>query len=328
MSSEAATDNRTETITETAATGPAAARTHRTPGQLSTRAAWPALIFLGVLIGGPLLLVTIYSFLTRGKFGVGIVWEGTMRGWKQLLFEERLDGSLRFDPRYLKIIWSSFVLAGVTTVFTTLVGVPMALWIATRTPRMRQLLVFAVTIPFWTNTLVRTYAWMLILNDNGLINRGLANLGVINEPLRLLSTTTATQIGLIYTFLPFLILPVYASAEKFDFRLAEAAYDLGARRWALLRRVILPLIKPGIIAGVVLVFIPALGSFLQPELLGGGKSLMIGNLIQQQFGPSRNWPFGSAVAVALMTIVLLVLVVFALVAKWGTTSGAAKAGLL
>ena len=290
-------------------------RSSRPAGQNPTWFAWPALIALVVIVGAPLLLVSVYSFLTRGKFGVGIVWDTTLKAWQQFFFDERLDGSLRFDPRYLKIVWSSFVLAGLTTIATAVVGVPTALWIATRSPRKRQLLVFAVTIPFWTNTLVRTYAWMLILNDNGLINRALTGLGVVEEPLRLLYNSTATLIGLVYTFVPFMVLPVYASAEKFDFRLAEAAYDLGARRGALLRRVMLPLLRPGIVAGVVLVFIPALGSFLQPELLGGGKSLMIGNLIQQQFGPSRNWPFGSAVAVALLIIVMAVLLVFSIAAR-------------
>ncbi len=290
-------------------------RSSRPAGQNPTWFAWPALIALAVIVGAPLLLVSVYSFLTRGKFGVGIVWDTTLNAWQQFFFDERLDGSLRFDWRYLKIVWSSFVLAGLTTIATAVVGVPTALWIATRSPRKRQLLVFAVTIPFWTNTLVRTYAWMLILNDNGLINRALTGLGVVEEPLRLLYDSTATLIGLVYTFVPFMVLPVYASAEKFDFRLAEAAYDLGARRGALLRRVMLPLLRPGIVAGVVLVFIPALGSFLQPELLGGGKSLMIGNLIQQQFGPSRNWPFGSAVAVALLIIVMAVLLVFSIAAR-------------
>ena len=290
-------------------------RSSRPAGQNPTWFAWPALIALVVIVGAPLLLVSVYSFLTRGKFGVGIVWDTTLKAWQQFFFDERLDGSLRFDPRYLKIVWSSFVLAGLTTIATAVVGVPTALWIATRSPRKRQLLVFAVTIPFWTNTLVRTYAWMLILNDNGLINRALTGLGIVEEPLRLLYNSTATLIGLVYTFVPFMVLPIYASAEKFDFRLAEAAYDLGARRGALLRRVVLPLLRPGIVAGVVLVFIPALGSFLQPELLGGGKSLMIGNLIQQQFGPSRNWPFGSAVAVALLIIVMAVLLVFSIAAR-------------
>ena len=290
-------------------------RSSRPAGQNPTWFAWPALIALVVIVGAPLLLVSMYSFLTRGKFGVGIVWHTTLKAWQQFFFDERLDGSLRFDPRYLKIVWSSFVLAGLTTIATAVVGVPTALWIATRSPRKRQLLVFAVTIPFWTNTLVRTYAWMLILNDNGLINRALTGLGIVEEPLRLLYNSTATLIGLVYTFVPFMVLPIYASAEKFDFRLAEAAYDLGARRVALLRRLVLPLLRPGVVAGIVLVFIPALGSFLQPELLGGGKSLMIGNLIQQQFGPSRNWPFGSAVAVALLIIVMMVLLVFSIAAR-------------
>jgi spermidine/putrescine transport system permease protein len=303
-------------------------RARRNLGDSPTTFAWPALLYLAVIVGGPLVLVMIYSFLARGKFGVGVVWEPTAKAWKQLVAEEQLDGSFRFNSQYLKIIGKSFMLAGAATVFTVICGVPLAVWMSFRTPRWRQLLVFAVTIPFWTNTLVRTYAWMLILNDNGLINRSLQKLGIIEQPLRLLYNSSATLVGLVYTFLPFMVLPVYASAEKFDFRLAEAAFDLGARRSQMLRRVVLPLIKPGIVAGIVLVFIPALGSFLQPELLGGGKSLMIGNLIQAQFGPSRNWPFGSALAAALMIIVLLVLMLFSWSSRKTVEQGSVQAGLL
>jgi spermidine/putrescine transport system permease protein len=300
----------------------------RKAGDSPSSFAWPALLYLAIIVGGPLVLVTLYSFLTRGKFGVGVVWEPTAKAWKQLVAEEQLDGSFRFNAQYLKIIGKSFVLAGFATLFTISCGVPLAVWMSFRSARWRQILVFAVTIPFWTNTLVRTYAWMLILNDNGLINRSLQKVGVIQQPLRLLYNSSATLVGLVYTFLPFMVLPVYASAEKFDFRLAEAAFDLGAKRSQMLRRIVFPLIKPGIIAGTVLVFIPALGSFLQPELLGGGKSLMIGNLIQTQFGASRNWPFGSALAAALMIIVLLVLMFFAWSSRRAAAHGAVKAGLL
>ncbi len=301
---------------------------NRRAGDSSPTFAWPAVTYLAAVVGGPLLLVALYSLLTRGKFGVGVVWDPSIKAWKQLFLEEKLDGSTVFNSQYLEIIGKSFVLAALTTIFSIAVGVPMAIWMSFRSARWRQLLVFAVTIPFWTNTLVRTYAWMLILNDNGLINRGLLKAGVIEQPLRLLYNSGATLIGLVYTFLPFMVLPVFASAEKFDFRLAEAAYDLGARRPQMLKRLILPIIKPGIVAGVVLVFIPALGSFLQPELLGGGKSLMIGNLIQAQFGPSRNWPFGSAVAVALMIITLLALMVFNASSRKAAETGQSASGLL
>ena len=164
-----------------------------------------------------------------------------------------------------------------------------------------------VTVPFWTNLLIRTYSWIMILRDEGLINNGLEAVGLIDEPLRLLYTNGAIAIGLVYTFLPFMVLPIYAAIERIDRSLIEAAHDLYANRKAMLRHVVLPLAKPGIAAGAVLVFVPALGSFIAPALLGGGKQLMIGNLIQAQFGASRNWPFGAAISLILLAAVLAVL---------------------
>ncbi len=162
-----------------------------------------------------------------------------------------------------------------------------------------------VTLPFWTNLLVRNYAWILLLRDYGTINNTLMWLGVIDEPLALLHTQTAVAIGLTYSFLPFMVLPIYASLEKLDFRLVEASFDLYAGRWQTLKRVILPLALPGIAAGCILVFVPSLGSYVTPELLGGGKTLMIGNLIGLQFGAARNWPFGAALGLFLLALVLL-----------------------
>jgi spermidine/putrescine transport system permease protein len=169
------------------------------------------------------------------------------------------------------------------------------------------LLVFIVTIPFWTNILVRNYAWILLLRNDGVIDWMLARLGLTDQHINVLYTPLATTIGLTYSFLPYMVLPIYVSLEKLDRRLIEAAFDLGANRWLAFRRVILPLSMPGVVGGAILVFVPGLGAFISPELLGGAKSMMIGSLIQQQFGQSRNWPFGAALSFVLLVLVLLAL---------------------
>ena len=171
--------------------------------------------------------------------------------------------------------------------------------------------VFLITVPYWINLLIRTVSMLFIIRDEGPINHALIAMGVTSEPIRMAYTDFGIALGLVYSYLPFMVLPIYASIERFDFRLMEAAYDLYSDRWTILRKIVLPITKPGIIAGSLLVFIPSLGSFIAPDLLGGGKNLMIGNLIALQFQGSRNWPFGSASAVILMTVVLIVLIVFA-----------------
>lgn len=264
---------------------------------------WPAVLFLAVLIGAPTVVIVMYSLLSRTEFGIGVRLPWSTDAYRRLLFDTDFSGNLSLDTRYVGVLGTSVWLSGVTTVVCLLLAVPVAVWIATRPARWRPLLVFVVTIPFWTNTLVRTYALVLVLGDQGPLNRALGSFGV--GPLSVLNTDTATLIGLVYTFLPFMILPVYASAEKFDFRLAEAAYDLGARRGTVVRRVLLPALVPGIVGGSALVFIPALGAFLQPDLLGGGKNLMMGSLIQLQFQSGRNWPLGAALSVALLVITML-----------------------
>ena len=290
----------------------------RATAEASPRSAWPTVIFLTLLVGVPMLVIVMYSLLSRTEFGIGVQQPWTFDAYKKLFFSENFLGETVFDPRYLSVMWTSVWLSGVTTIVCVLLAVPVAVWIATRPARRRPLLIFIITIPFWTNTLVRTYAFVLILSDQGVVSNGLQSTGVIDGPLGLLYTNTATMIGLIYTFLPFMILPIYASAEKFDFRMAEAAYDLGARRWTVVRRILLPVITPGIIAGTALVFIPALGSFLQPDLLGGGKNLMIGSLIQLQFTTSRNYPLGAALSVLLLVLTLISLL---LVVAWSRRSG-------
>lgn len=290
-------------------------------GRGNAWATMPGLLYLTLLVLAPLIVIVIYSFLSRAKLGVGVKWEFSTQAYVDLLFTESLSGDLSFDPTYLQIIFNSFVFALLTLLATFVLAVPIGLWIATRPPQWRTLLIFLVTIPFWTSLLIRTYAFIIILNDNGPINSALLGIGVIDQALPLLYTPFATVMGLVYAFLPFMILPIYASAERFDFRLAEAAYDLGATKWKVFRRVVLPSIRPGIIAGTLLVFIPALGSFLAPELLGGGKTTMIANVIASQFGASRNWPLGAALSVMLLFITMIVLLFLAYLARKNSRSG-------
>ncbi|PWR23203.1 ABC transporter permease [Zavarzinia compransoris] len=259
----------------------------------------------------PLGLMLIYSFLQRATYG-GVIWEVSFESYIQFLFERDLDDSLIFNAAYLQIYARSFGLAAITTVLCVIIGFPTALYLVQQSPKRRNILMFLVTIPFWTNLLVRTYAWILLLRREGLVDYGLEAVGVTDEPLGLLYTDVANLIGLVYSFLPFMVLPIYSSLEKLDFRLVEAAYDLGANRLTALRRIVIPLAMPGIAAGCILVLVPCLGAYVTPELLGGGKALMIGNLIQQQFGASQNWPFGAALSFALLAIVLIALVAYSL----------------
>jgi spermidine/putrescine transport system permease protein len=269
----------------------------------------PAVLVIGLFMVAPLTLMFVYSFLERGTYG-GIEWVFSAEGYIQFLFERDLDDSLIFNDAYLRIFARSFLLAAATTAICLLVGFPTALYMALQPPRRRTLLVFLITIPFWTNLLVRTYAVILLLRREGPVNWLLEGSGLVSAPLPLLYNDAAVTVGLVYSFLPFMVLPIYASLEKLDFRLVEAAYDLGAAKLAALRRVVIPLSAPGIAAGCVLVFVPCLGAFVTPELLGGGKALMIGNLIGLQFGASRNWPFGAALAFTLLAVVLLTMLLY------------------
>jgi spermidine/putrescine transport system permease protein len=272
----------------------------------------PAAGIILVFMVLPLGLMAYISILERGVNG-GVVWGAhTPEAYVNFLFERDLDDSLILNPDYLQIFWRSFWLSAATTALALLIGFPTALYMALQPQSWRNLLIFLVTIPFWTNLLVRNYAWILLLRNNGLLEGALAWLGLTDQPLGVLYTPLAIMIGLVYSFLPFMVLPIYASLEKLDFRLVEAAYDLGADRRRALMRIILPLSLPGIVAGAILVFIPCLGAYVTPELLGGGKSLMIGNLIQGQFGAARNWPFGAALSFALLAMVLLAMAVYLL----------------
>ncbi|MFJ3959239.1 ABC transporter permease [Arthrobacter sp. NPDC090010] len=297
----------------------------RRPGSASPWLAVPGLLLGIVFVALPVALVIGYSFMTRSPGGVGVVGPVTTDSWSQLVYEQDFTGNSQFNGQYLAILWRSVWMAALTTVLAAIVAVPTAVWIATRTPKVRNLLVLAVTVPFWTNTLIRTYAWMILLNDQGLVNAGIKAIGF--APLPLFPSQFATTVGLVYVFVPFMILPIYTSAAKFDFRLAEAAYDLGATRWRVVRRVLVPSLRSGILAGSMLVFVPALGAFIQPMLLGGAKVDLIGTVIQRQFKESMNWPFGAAISVALLVLTLLALLVFAFAAKRLSASGE-KASLL
>jgi spermidine/putrescine transport system permease protein len=241
----------------------------------------------------PLTLVLAVSFASRGTYG-GIEWTLTLGNYTSIL-----------DPLYLRVFWRSLWIAVLTTVLCLFLGFPLAYLIARAPKRWQSLLLLLIIIPFWTNFLVRTYAWMFILRTEGLLNTILVEIGLINQPLNLLFTDTAVIIGLVYGYLPFMVLPLYAALERLDPAMIEAAGDLYATSRQVFTRVILPLAKPGVVAGCLLVFIPTIGAYVTPDLLGGARTLMIGNLIQQQYLVVRDWPFGSALSFVLMGGVLL-----------------------
>jgi spermidine/putrescine transport system permease protein len=253
----------------------------------------PSALYLLIFFVAPLLIVLIYSFLTRGAYGQ-IIWQFTLQNYVRV-----------FDPLYLGILWYSVVIAAVNTLICLLLSYPFAYFMArVENVRTRGILMILVMIPFWTNFLVRTYAWRVILGNDGPLNGLLLGLGIIQQPLPLIFNEGAVLVGLVYGYLPFMVLPLYAAIERIDFSLIEAANDLYANGRAAFLRVVLPLSMPGVVAGSVLVFIPSLGTFVTTDLLGGSKTVMIGNLIQSQFLTARDWPFGSAFSVLLMVAVL------------------------
>lgn len=270
----------------------------------------PALVIIFLAATGPLLIVVIYSFLTPGPYG-DVVWKFSTDGWLSVLMQRDIfDDTLAFADAHLSIFWRSISLSFYTTVLTLFFGFPTAYFIATRPPKTREVWVFLVTIPFWTNLLIRTFAMQQVIRNEGLVNTALMALGIIKQPLQIMNTDAAILLGMIYIYLPLMVLPIYASMEKLDFRLVEAGYDLYAGRWQVLRRIIFPLIKPGVIAGSILVFIPSLGAYVIPRVLGGGKNMMLGNLIELQFGAGRNWPLGAAISITLMVLVMIALLFY------------------
>ncbi|MGN7733220.1 ABC transporter permease [Ensifer sp. 22564] len=270
----------------------------------------PALLTIFLAAIGPLFIVLAYSFLTPGDYG-DVKWQFSPDAWIGVFFERDIfDDTLSLATAHVDIFWRSVKLALITTVATLFFGFPTAYFMATRNERSRDLWQFLITIPFWTNLLIRTLAILQIIRNEGILNTVLIKLGMIQEPIQILFTDTAILIGMVYVYLPLMVLPIYASLERLDFRLVEAGYDLYATRWRVLRKIILPLAKPGIIAGSILVFIPAIGAFVSPSVLGGGKNMMFSNLIELQFGQGRNWPLGSALSITVMIIVMAALLVY------------------
>jgi spermidine/putrescine transport system permease protein len=255
----------------------------------------PGAGWLAVFFAAPVLLMFAYSLMPRGVYG-GVEPGFTLEHYRRF-----------FEPLYLRILWRTVAWSALATIACLFLGYPVA-WVIARSRRFRGLLLFLVVLPFWTSFLVRTFAMIFLLRDSGLVNTLLLRTGLIQSPLTLLYTPFAVLAGLVYGLLPFMVLPVYASLEKLDRSLLEAGADLGAGEVSTFFRVTVPLTMPGIVAGIVLVFIPSLGAFITPDLLGGAKSVMIGNLIQNQF-TQLNQPFGSALSLILTAAVLLLLAV-------------------
>lgn len=291
----------------------------------SDRTAWllslPALVLLFLAASGPLAIVLVYSFLTPGQYG-NVEWQFSWDAWTGILFTRDIfDGSLSLADAHLTIFWRSVQLSVLTTLITFVVGFPTAWFIATRPPSERAMWLFLITIPFWTNLLIRTFAINEVIRNEGLLNQLLLGIGLISEPLRILYTETAVLIGMTYVYLPLMVLPLFAAIDRFDMRLLEAGYDLYASRWQVLRRIILPIVRPGIVAGSILVFIPSLGAYVTPRVLGGGKNMMIGNFIELQFGQGRNWPLGAALSMTLLVIVTIALLFYVRAANKGNPHG-------
>ena len=269
----------------------------------------PLWIVVGIFMIGPLLVMAVVSLMESNVYG-GVHFKFSLSGYRQILFDTNLFDEIEFNPAYLIIIGRSFMLALVATFISLLIGFPAAYFISRQSDRVKNILIFLVTIPFWTNLLISTFAWIIILGKGGVIESSFNFFGLLDEEssLNLMYTNSAILIGLVYSYLPLMVLPIYASMEKMDLRLLEAATDLYSNRIELIRKIILPLSMPGIIGGSILVFVPCLGAFIAPDLLGGGKKLLLGSLIQFQFSYARNWPFGAAMAMFLLALVILVLI--------------------
>ncbi|MFN3507299.1 MAG: ABC transporter permease [Allorhizobium sp.] len=271
----------------------------------------PALAIIFVAALGPLLVMVLYSFLEKGDYGDVKFGVFSLEGWTSVFFQRDIfDDTLGIADAHLAIFWRSIKLSLYTTFLTLILGFPTAYFIATRPARSREIWVFLITIPFWTNLLIRTFAMQQVIRNEGILNNVLIWLGIIDTPLQIIYTDTATLLGMTYVYLPLMVLPLYASIEKLDFRLVEAGYDLYANRLQVLWRIVIPLVKPGLIAGSILVFIPSLGAYVIPRVLGGGKNLMLGNLIELQFGAGRNWPLGAAMSITLMALVMIALLFY------------------
>ena len=284
----------------------------------------PALLTIFFAALGPLVIVLLFSFMVKGEYGDVKYWQFSLDGWINLLYErDPIDDTFAISDANLQIIFRSLKMSFLTTIVTLLLGFPTAYVIATRSEKTKDFWLFLITIPFWTNLLIRTFALQEVIRNEGLINRTLKYLGLITQPIQMLFTDGAVLAGLSYVYFPLMVLPIYASLEKLDFRLVEAGYDLYASRFNVLRHIILPHAKPGLIAGSILVFIPSIGAYVTPRVLGGGKNMMLGNLIEQQFGQARDWPFGSALSIALLVVVTIAMLVYV---KYASRAGGGSHG--
>jgi spermidine/putrescine transport system permease protein len=273
----------------------------------------PASLFLAVFFLGPLAIMIVTSFLAPGLYG-GVEWTwyphnyGRILGFADPMFEE-------FDPVYIAIFLRSLKIAALTVVATLLVCYPAAFCISRLSDRWKSFCLFLITLPFFASLIVRLFVWVLLLRQTGLVNNVLLQTGIIDRPVDLIYTEGAIILGMVYVFIPFMFMPVYASVEKLDWTLVRASLDLGAGPIRTFLRIILPLTAPGIVGGAVIVFIPALGNFVVPAILGGAKVMMLGNLIEQQFLAARNWPFGSALAMMVMSVMLVLLFSYVVVSS-------------
>ena len=268
----------------------------------------PVTLYLGIFFFGPLAIIAVFSLLEPGLYG-GVEWNfyhwnyGRMFGWA--------DGVIEwYEPIYLKILFRSMLMAAFTVIACLVVVYPVTFWVSRLPERTRLFFMFLITLPFFTSLIIRLYAWLVILKPSGVINDLLLGLGLIDAPLDMLFTRFAVVLGMVYVMIPFMFLPVYASVERLDRSMIEASGDLGARGWQTFLKVILPQTMPGIAGGSVLVFIPSVGNFIIPDVLGGAKGLMIGNLVEQQFLDARNWPFGAALSMVIMAVVLTVMLFY------------------
>ena len=284
---------------------------HIVPNILNASESDLVLDILGLIdlsLTASLVIIVIFSFLSRAKLGVGVKWEFTVQPYIELFYSESLSGERSFDPTYLQIFFNSVLYSLVTAIVCLVLSIPIALWIATRSPKWRTLLVFLVTIPFWTSLLIRTYAFVIILNDNGPINGALTGLGILGEPIPMLYTPFATIVGLVYSFLPFMILPIYSVVKLIDPRLSEAGATLGATPLYRFTHVTLPLTLPGIVSGVAFVFSMSVSMFVIPSLLIGDRFQTLATLTGRSFLLMRNEQLGSTTAVILLVLAVSIVV--------------------
>ncbi|MEQ8154981.1 MAG: ABC transporter permease [Clostridiaceae bacterium] len=270
----------------------------------------PISFWMVVFVIVPLIYVGFISFMTRGTYG-GIVYKFTLINYITI-----------FDPLYFKVICNSIKIALTSSLICILIGYPFAYYLAKQPSEKRGLLIMLIMIPFWTSSLVRTYSWVILLHASGIVNKFLMTIGAISSPLQLLYNDYAVTVGIVYILLPFAILPLYTSIEKLDKSLIEASNDLGAKPYKTFIKVTLPLTSSGIFASVILTFIPSLGYYFTADILGGGKTLMIGNLIKNQFTSAKNWPFGAAISLVLIAITLIVLYLYSRVGDLDDLGGA------